>query len=241
MRAETRHLLKQDQFSRATMEAAGKTVDWTVEHRSKIILGTVVVVALVAAVLGGWFYMNQQDQTASVDLGAAVRSLDAYVRPAGTPAQPDFPSFGSYKERSTEAHKQFQTVVDKYPHTRSAEFARYFLGTTSADLGDNAAAERELKTVSELHNKDLSALGKLALASVYRNTGRNKDAIDLYKWLIDRPTASVSKIMAQMELASTYQTIQQPLEAKKIYQEIQKENAGKPVAQMASAKLQDLK
>lgn len=241
MRAETRHQLKQDQFSRATMEAAGKTVDWTVEHRSKLVMGAAVGVAVIAIVIGAWYYLDHQDQKASVAFGEAVRTLDTYVRPAGTPAQADFPSFGSYKERNTEAQKKFQAVVDNYPHTRSAEFAHYFLGTTSAEAGNNAAAERELRTVAGAGNKDLAALGKMALASVYRNTSRNKEAIGLYKQLIDHPTRSVSKVMAQIELAATYQSDQQPLEAKKIYEQVQKENPASSAAQTASAKLQELK
>ncbi len=74
--------------------------------------------------------------------------MDTQLRPAGAPAEPDFPSFASAKERTTEAHKQFQAIVDQYPHTRTAEFARYFLGLTSSQLGDNAAAERDLKSGS---------------------------------------------------------------------------------------------
>jgi TolA-binding protein len=81
----------------------------------------------------------------------------------------------------------------------------------------------------------------MALASVYRNSGRNKDAISLYKELADKPTTSVSKAAAQLELADTYQADQQPLESKKIYEEVQKENPSTPAAQMASTKLQNLK
>ncbi len=179
MRAETRHQLKQDRFSRATFGAAEATVHWTVEHQSKLILGGVVLALLLAGAFGGWYYLNQQDQKASIQLNQAVRTLDTSVRPAGAPAEPDQPSFASAKERATQAHKQFQSIVDSYPHTRTAEFARYFLGLTSSQLGDNAAAERDLKDVASSHNEDLAALAKMALATVYRNTNRTKDAIDL--------------------------------------------------------------
>ena len=160
------------------------------------------------------------------------------MRPAGAPAEPDFPSFASAKERTTEAHKQFQAIVDQYPHTRTAEFARYFLGLTSYQLGDNAAAERDLKAVASTHNEDLAALAKLALAAVYRDTNRTKDAIDLYNQLIAKPTRSVGKTTAQMELADMYASTQQPGEAKRVYEQIQKENPASEVAQFATQKLQ---
>ena len=134
MRAEARHQLKEDKFSKATLEVAGQTVDWTVEHKSKIVTAAIVVVVLAAAVLGGWYYLNRQDEKASADLAKAVRAMEAPIRPADQPAQPDVQSYTSTKERSTEAHKLFQTVVDHYPHTHNADVARYFLGLTSADM-----------------------------------------------------------------------------------------------------------
>ena len=241
MRAETRHQLKQDRFSQATFGAAEATVHWTVEHQSKLILGGVVLAVLLAAAFGGWYYLNQQDQKASIQLNQAVRTLDTSVRLAGAPAEPDLPSFASAKERATKAHQQFQTIADSYPHTRTAEFARYFLGLTSSQLGDNAAAERDLKDVASSHNDDLASLAKMALATVYRNTNRTKDAITLYNALIAKPTRSVGKATAQMELADTYKSSQQPADAKRIYEQMQKENPASDVAQFATQKLQELK
>ena len=241
MRAETRHQLKQDRFSQATFGAAEATVHWTVEHKSRLILGGVALAILVAAAFGGWYYLNQQDQKASIQLNQAVRTLDTSVRPAGAPAEADQPSFASAKERATQAHKQFQAIADSYPHTRTAEFARYFLGLTASQLGDNTSAERDLKDVASSHNEDLAALAKMALATVYRNTNRTKDAIDLYNALIAKPTRSVGKATAQMGLAETYKSSQQPADAKRIYEQMQKENPASEVAQFATQKLQELK
>ena len=240
MRAETRHQLKQDRFSRATIDVAEKTVDWSVEHQKKLTIAGVVVLVLAVLGVGGWYYLQQQDEKASVQFSQAVRTLDTPVRPANMPPQPDQPSFASSQERATAAHKQFQVIVDKYPLTHAADFAHYFLGMTSTDMGDNAAAERELQKVAAYRNADLAALARFALASVYRNTNRNKQAIDLYNQLIAKPTATVPKATAQIELAATYQSANQPMEAKRIYEQIQKENPASEVAQMASQKLQAL-
>jgi len=79
------------------------------------------------------------------------------------PAQPGFETFASSQERATAARKQFQDIVDKYPHTHTADMARYFVGLTSAQLNDNAAAERNLQEAANSSNADLSALGKFAL------------------------------------------------------------------------------
>lgn len=241
MRAETRRQLKQDKFSRTTLQVAEQTVHWTVEHQSKLIVAAIVLVVIVGAALGGWYYVDQQDDKASVDFGKAVQTLDLPIRPAGMPAQPDYPSFASSQERATEAHKQFQAVVDKYPHTRSADFSRYFLGVTSASMGDNAAAERQLKVVADSSNANVSALAKMALASVYRNTNRTKDAVDLYKQLIQKPSETVGKAAAEVQLAETYQAAGMNSDAKSEYQQIQKDDPKSAAAQMAGEKLQGLK
>ena len=241
VRAETRHQLKQDKFSKVTIDAAEATAQWSIEHRSKLIAGVIALAVIVAAVVGIWYYLDQQDQKAGVDLSRALRTLNTDIRPAGTPAQLDFPSFGSTKERATEARKQFQAVIDRYPHTHAAQVARYFVGRTSADLGDHAAAERAFQEVASVGNDDLAALARLALASVYINNGRTKDAIEIYKDLAQNPTDTVAKTAAQMSLAEAYQAAGMSAEAKKQYQQIQKESPNGPAAQIAAEKLEAMK
>jgi predicted negative regulator of RcsB-dependent stress response len=241
VRAETRRQLKTDRFSKATIQAAEQTVHWTVEHRGKLVVAGLIAVVIAAALLGAWYYLGQQDEKASVDFSKAVQTMNSPIRPAGMPPQPDYPSFASGKERATEAHKQFQAIVDKYPHTHAADFAHYFLGVTSADLGDYAAAERELKTVAGYYNADLSSLAKLALASVYRNTNRTTQALEVYKQLIAKPTSTVAKTTVEVQLAGTYEDAGMKAEAKKEYEQIQKESPQSVAAQVVAAKLQEMK
>lgn len=241
MRAETRRQLKQDKFSRTTLQVAEQTVHWSVEHKSKVVAGAIVIVVVVCAALGGWYYLEQQDEKASADFTKAVQTMNTPVRPAGMPPQPNDPSFASLTERATEAHKQFQAIADKYPHTRSADYGHYFLGVTSASMGDNVAAERELKSVAGYHNSDLSSLAKMALASLYLNTNRNQDAFNIYKELIQKPTQTVGKTAAEIQLAEAYQSAGNIAEAKKQYQQIQKEAPQSETGQFAAQKLQEMK
>jgi tetratricopeptide (TPR) repeat protein len=241
VRAETRHNLKQDRFTKTTIDMAEKTVHWSAEHRGKVVAIAVIVLAVAAIAAGSWYYLSQQDQKASVEFGKAIRTMDTPVRPPNMPPQPESPSFASSSERATIAHKQFQEIADKYPHTNAGDFSHYFLGLTSAELGDNPAAERELEKVAGFRNADLAALAKFALASVYRNTKRNPQAIEIYKQLAAKPAITVSKATAQIELAATLQASNQPLEAKRIYEQLQKENPATEIAQLAGAKLQEMK
>lgn len=241
MRAETRHQLKQDRFSKVTIEAAENAAHWTVEHRSKLIAAAIAVVVIAAVVFGGWYYVNTQDEKASAELSTAVRTFETPVRPAGVPAQPGYDSFASPQERATAARKQFQAIVDKYPHTHTADMARYFVGLASAQLNDNAAAERSLQEAAGSSNVDLAALGKFALASVYRAENKDAQAVDLYKQLIDKPTIVVSKATAQLELAAFYEAQKKPDEAKRIYDQVQKENPATEAASVAQRRATALK
>jgi predicted negative regulator of RcsB-dependent stress response len=241
VRAETRRQLKQDAFSRVTIEAAEKTAHWTVEHRTTLIISTVVVVIVLAVGIGGWYYLSTQDEKASFELSQAVRTLDTPLRPAGAPEEPDYPSFGSARERTEAARKQFQAIADKYPHTRTADMAHYFVAVTAADLSDNATAERNFKEVASAGNKEVAAVAKFALASLYAQTNRAKEAVPLYQELINKPTASVSKVTAQLQLADLYQNNNQPLDAKRMYELVKKENPGNEAGQLATQKLAELK
>ncbi len=241
MRAETRHQLKQDRFSKVTFEAAGNAAHWSVEHQSKLIAAVIAVIVIGGIAFGGWYYLNSQDKKASAEFSTAVRTWETPLRPAGVPPQPGTDSFPSAQERATAGRKQFQAIVDKYPRTHTADMARYFVGLASAQLGDNAAAERSLQEAARSSHADLAALGKFALASVYRAENKDAQAIDLYRQLMDKPTLVVSKATAQLELASFYESRQKPDEAKKIYEQVQKENPATDAASLAQRRTAALK
>jgi len=233
--AYTRQQLKQDKFA----ETAKDTVSWAVEHQKP--LATASIAALVALVIlaGGWIYYNQRDQAAGTEIGAALRIYGAPLSPANAP-KPDYSTFTSAKERAEAARKAFQQVQDKYPHTRAAEVARYFVGVTSLDVGDTATAEKALQQVAGYRHQDLAALGKFALASVYRAENKDAEAIKLYQELAAHPASTVPKSTAQLELAALYQQ-KQPEEAAKLYTQIQKDDPNSPAAQAAATRLASLK
>ena len=233
--AYTRQQLKQDKFA----ETAKDTVSWAVEHQRKLAIAAIVAVVALVIAAGGWIYYNQRDQAAGSEIGAALRLYGAPLIPANAP-KPEYTSFTSAKERAEAARKAFLQVQDKYPHTRAAEIARYFVGVTSLDLGDTATAEKVLQQVAGYRNHDLAALGKFALASVYRAESKDAEAIKLYQELAAHPASAVPKSTAQLELAALYQ-LKQPEEAARIYTQIQKDDPNSPAAHAATMRLASLK
>ncbi len=241
MRAQTRHQMKQDRFSKVTLEAAENAAHWSEEHKTKLAVIVIAVAVIAAIAFGGWYYVNTQDEKASAGFSTAVRTFETPVRPVGMPAQPGVDSFASTQERNTAARKQFQTIIDQYPHTHTADLARYFVGLIASQLGDNVVAERSLQGAAGSSNGDLAALGKFALASIYRGENKDAQAVDLYKQLIAKPTMVVSKATAQLELAGFYESQKKPDEAKKIYDQVEKENPTTEAASLAQRRAAALK
>lgn len=235
MRSDVRHQLKTDRFAEATNE----TVNWAVEHRSRLILYGAVVAAVLVLAISFYALRRSQERQASIALAAAFDTYAAPVVPPGTPAQPGLQMFNSSKDRAKAANEQFQKVADKYS-TQSGKLARYMEGVTYSDMGDYPNAEKDLKQVADHGDADLSNLAKFALASVYRQTNRDNDAINLYQEIAQKPSRSVGKPMADMELANLYST-KQPDKAKVLYQQIAKDNASNSIGQIATEKAAALK
>jgi TolA-binding protein len=236
VRSYARHQLKQDAFAASTAE----TISWAVEHRSKLMAAATVVVVILALVAGGWAFIDYRDQQARQQLSAAIEKFNQPIRPAGMAATPDQPSYGSSEEQGKATHAEFVRIADKYSHTQSSQLARYFAGVTSREMGDNAAAEKAFDEVAGSRYPEIASLAKFALAAVYHDMGKNSQAVDQYKQLIDHPTVSVGKSTAQFALASLYQSTGKPDEARHIYEQMQKEAPGTMVAQLASQRLQEL-
>jgi tetratricopeptide (TPR) repeat protein len=237
MRADTRHELKHDRFAVATAD----TLSWAAEHRAKITTALVVLAVLLVAGIGGWVFLQRRNQAASADLGDALRTLHAELREAGAAARPNVPSFTSVEERAKAAQDKFRAVRDKYSWTAAADVAEYYLGLTAYDLGNTAEAEQALKKVADGRNRDLAALGKYALANIYRASGKQKEAIDILQQLIDKPANSVPKVTAQLELASVYEG-SRPADAVRLYEQIKTENPkGGPAVEQANARLAAVK
>ncbi|HEY1731857.1 MAG TPA: hypothetical protein VGG15_08905 [Terriglobales bacterium] len=236
MRSYARHQLKQDSFTTSTAE----TINWARDNRTPVIVTGIIVVVILAMVGGGWAYINYRDAAAKNDLALALQKYKAPVRPAGTPATADMLSYSSAQERDQVTNAEFTRIANKYTFTQTAQLARYFAGLTYRDLGNNTAAMTELQKVSGSRYKEVASLAKMALAQIDHDSGKNMDAIDIYKQLIEHPTVSVGKSTAQLALASQYEAMARPDDARHIYEQMQKEAPASFTAEIAGQKLQTL-
>jgi predicted negative regulator of RcsB-dependent stress response len=235
VRSDVRHQLKRDRFAETTTE----TMHWAVEHRSRVLLYGGLALAVIVLGISFFAVRRSQEQQASVALANGFETWAAPIVPPGTPAQPGLTTFTASKDRATAANKDFAKVADKYS-TPSGKLARYMEGVTYSEMGDYANAEKELKRVASDGGVDLANLAKFALASVYRQSNRENDAINEYQDIANHPTRSVGKSMADMELASMY-SAKQPDKAKILLQQVAKDNPNTTVAELANQKLAEIK
>jgi tetratricopeptide (TPR) repeat protein len=230
----TRRQLKEDKFAETAQGAA----QWATGHRKLVVWVLSLIVVAVLATTGFITWRNRQIDQANEELVAAMRTLNAPLRPAGVPAPAgeDTPSFTSAAERAKAAEKQFAEIANKHSLVAPGKIARYLSGVASLQAGDTAAAEQAIKKAADSGDKDLAALAKMTLASIYRNSNRQADAAKIYKDLTDHPTSTVSKATAQLGLAEMYETTD-PQQARAIYQQLQKDDPQSMAAQVAAQKL----
>jgi tetratricopeptide (TPR) repeat protein len=217
----TRHELKQDKIAATALE----TIQELLEHRSGLIRIGVAVLVLALLASGAYWYMNSQSEAAADALGQAMVLFSAPVVPPGQAAPDSGPSFHSNRERLIAAKAVFYGISSKYGWSSSGQYAHYMAGIAEMQLGNSTVAESQLRDVSHSRRKEIAALAKYALASIYLDEKRDKDARELLQSLIDKPTATVPKVKAQLALADLYSSQNQPEKAKVIYDEIAKDNA----------------
>ncbi|HTX77264.1 MAG TPA: tetratricopeptide repeat protein [Terracidiphilus sp.] len=198
MKTETRHALKQDKLALA----AKGGVSWVTEHSSGLtrwlIWGGVAFVVIVGALV----FWTIQTSAAANAIGAA---LDTYSAPLSVPGAPATPGgFATAADRSKAANRQFVAAASKYGWLPEGAKAHYFAGVTDMELGQTGSAETELKTAANSWDGNTANLAKLALAQLYRQTGRDPQAISLYNELIAKPSVTVSASTAQLALADLY-------------------------------------
>jgi tetratricopeptide (TPR) repeat protein len=230
----TRRQLKEDKFAETAQGAAA----WATGHRQTLIWTVSLVLVAVLLTAGVITWRNRQSDAANTELSAAMRTLDAQILPAGSPppAEDSGPTYPTIADRAKAAQKQFQAIADKYSTVAPGKIARYMSGIAFIQAGDKTSAEKELKTAAEFRDRDVAALAKMALASMYRGSNRAPEAIAIYKDLSEHPTVTVSKSQAQLQLAEMYESTD-PQQATLIYQQLQKDDPHSPAAQLAGQKL----
>ncbi len=233
MDQQTRASLKQDHYITVTSHGFA----WARENRRSVIVSVSILLAVILlAVLAGVIYSNRSEK-ASIAFGAAMQAYQTPLAPVGQPVPPSVKTYASVEDRAKAANALFLQVANQYGHTAIGKNALYFAGLTALEGGQNASAESTLQQVASGWNHDLSNLARLALAQLYRQTGRDPQAIDEYNTITRKPSSSVPAGTAQLQLAELYEGENKPEEARRIYAQLKDKDAKGPAGLIAAQKL----
>jgi tetratricopeptide (TPR) repeat protein len=230
---QTKAALKQDKFVSTTTHG----LEWASENRQSVITTVSILLAVILIVVIGAVVYNSRSESASVAFGAAMQEYQTPLAQPGQQVPPGVKTYPSAAERAKAANAQFLAVADKYGMTPSGQNARYFAGVTYMESGQNQAAEDTLKKVAGGWNSNVGALAKFALAQLYRNSGRDPQAVDLYNQLAAKPTTTVPYGLAKLQLADLYLAEGKSKEAKDIFADLKDKDAKGPAGMIAAEKL----
>jgi hypothetical protein len=209
--------LKHDKF----VEEVGHSLEFAAEHKSQVIKYGLGALVVVIAGIGIYMYRDSQTTARQDELRNAMNIQQAQV---GVGVGGEFvTTYPTEAEKQAALDKALKNVIQKYPGKPEAMVAEYFLGTTAADNGNSAAAEKNLKDVAENGEADIASQAKLSLSQLYAAESRTGDAEKLLRDLMNHPTVLVSKEQATVALARVLAT-SKPEEARKLLEPLRTEH-----------------
>lgn len=233
MDQQTKVAFKQDNYVVAT----DNSLAWARQNRRSVITTVAILLAIIVlAVLAAAVY-HIRSEAASTAFGAAMADYQTPLAAPGQPVPPGVKTYSSVGDRAKAANAAFLEVAHRYGLMPDGKNALYFAGLTYMEEGQNASAESTLKEVASGWSRSLGNLGKLSLAQLYRQTGRNPQAVDLYNELTAKPSDSVPAGLAQLQLAELYDSEGKPDQARKIYAQLKDKDAKGPAGLIAAQKL----
>jgi tetratricopeptide (TPR) repeat protein len=228
---QTRRALKQDKFVKATKSS----VSWMSGHRSGILRWVVSATVVLAVLVGAIVFWSMRSSAAEQALGDAI---DLYSTPLAVPgAPPEKNVYTSSADRAKEANREFVAIAKNFSWLPEAGKARYFAGVTYQELGQDANAESELKAAAGSWDRNVSNLAKIALAGLYRQMGRDAQAIELYNQVAAKPSTTVPAAVAQLDLADLYASTGKQDQARAIWAKVKDTDKEGMAGSIAAQKL----
>jgi tetratricopeptide (TPR) repeat protein len=232
--AQTRSTLKKDDVFIHSTQAG---LDWIAENRSKALRVSIAVLVVIVLAIAGVIFYQHHSAAASNAFGSAVSVYSTPIADPAQPAPPGLKTFPTAADRAKVANPLFVDVANHYGSTTAGHNALYFAGLTAADMGNTSGAETYFRKAADIHDADLAALARLALANLLAQHGQTGEAIKLYQDLINHPTSTVPAGTAQLQLAALYEASNKPAEANKIYAQLKAKDPTTAAGQIAAQKL----
>ncbi|MBI2822119.1 MAG: tetratricopeptide repeat protein [Acidobacteria bacterium] len=232
----TRRELKREDHIHATIAKASSVLF----GRASLLLA---LLALVVAVIAGvWLWRNyqqSQDVKAQNEFAQALETFHGIVSgdAASTAPTGDGPVFASTQEKYQKALQQFTEIYQHYRSSKTGLLARYYAGLCQHQLKNDQEAIRLLEEVAGSAQGEARGLTRNALAEVYRASGRNEQALQVYQSMLEDSDTSFPKDAVLSNLAQLSELIGRSGEAATYYQRLTQEYAQSVYSNDARARL----
>ncbi len=193
----SRKELKQDRIHDAFEHGAE-----AVYSHKQMTLVILLVVLVFVVVYGSWsVYSDRQTAAASAAFDSAMKAYTGHIG-AADPAEPGETTYSDETARSNDAEAKFSSVADKYPNTNPGRLARYYAALCLEDLDRQNQALEQLKKIRSGSDKELASMAEYQTGVIYERTGKNDDAVKIFRGLADKPSVFVPRPLALLELRS---------------------------------------
>lgn len=230
----SRKELKQDKI-KETFEHGAEAV----YSHSQTTLLVVLALLVVAVAYGGWrFYSDRQTAAAQDAFDLGMKAYSGRVGPAVDPnPDPNEVSYTDENARSQDALSKFTAAAAKYPNTAPGKRARYYAVLCLEDLDKQNQALEELKKLTSDSDEEIAAMAQYQQAILLQRTGKNDEAIKLFRSLADKKSVFVPRPMVLLDLAGALKQ-SNPKEAVETYQKVKKEFPDPAIAEEADKGLE---
>jgi TolA-binding protein len=250
MKRTERHQLKENEVALAVARAKESFET----HRNEFTIGAILIVVVLAAI-GGYFYWRQSVDTSSRALLAeAMAVADAQVVPpapppapgvataAPPPAAPPPGSFPSEQAKLEAALAKFQAAANAYPSAPAGIAARYEAAATLAALGRiPEAIQRYQEVIDGAPTSIYADTARLGLAEAQLRAGQFDAAVAAFKSVAAQKDGKMPLDGVLMQLGRAYALAGKAADARQTFQRIIDEFPQSPYAPVARKELEGVK
>lgn len=229
----SRKELKQDKV-RESIEHGAEAV---FSHTRLVSIVLLVAIVVFCGYFGWKIYHDRQTAQAQAALDEAMKVFNAPILLPGQPSIPGEVSYVDPAQRSQDAEVKLSAVAVKYPGTNPGRMARYYTALCLMDLDKLNQASEELNRLQTGSDKELAALANFQKALIAERTGKNDEAIQILRTLVNSGAVLLPKPLVQLELAGALRQ-SNPKEATALYEQIKKDHPNTPIADEADRGLE---
>ena len=190
----------------------GRIVAWSNDNRTKVVAGALILVGVLALIIGGNAYFKLKERRAAAEIWPFINEA---LKISG----------GAIAGDMTAVERELSSLADRHTGTRSALFAKYFLGGFAFNRGEyDESAELFQKAVKNI-GKDptLAFLLHTSVGSSLESKGKFEGAVESYGRAAEISGPSLRTI-ALFDKARALELAGKTSEAIALYRQIVEEN-----------------